>query len=87
MFHNSNVFGSSIIHISYTECTKIKKKNFGAKRLTKTYRRKNIIRWWHKKIHGHDDDDDDHHHHNDNDNDDDDDDNHNKYIEKVGTFE
>jgi len=25
-FHNSNVFGSCIIHILYTECAKIKKK-------------------------------------------------------------
>ena len=25
LFHNSNVFGSSIIHILYTECAKIKK--------------------------------------------------------------
>ena len=25
-FHNSNVFGSYIIHILYTECAKIKKK-------------------------------------------------------------
>ena len=26
LFHNSNVFGSCIIHISYIECAKIKKK-------------------------------------------------------------
>ena len=26
LFHNSNVFGSCIIHISYTGCAKIKKK-------------------------------------------------------------
>ena len=26
LFHNSNVFGSCIIHISYTGCDKIKKK-------------------------------------------------------------
>jgi len=33
LFHNSNVFSSCIIHISYTECAKIKKKNnYGAKR-------------------------------------------------------
>ena len=32
LFHNSNVFGSCIIHILYTGCAKIKK-NFGAKRL------------------------------------------------------
>ena len=31
--HNSNVFGSCIIHILYTECAKIKKNNSGAKRL------------------------------------------------------
>jgi len=34
LFHNSNVFGSCIIHILYTGCAKIKKKNnSGAKRL------------------------------------------------------
>jgi hypothetical protein len=34
LFHNSNVFGSCIIHILYTECAKIKKKNYsGAKKL------------------------------------------------------
>ena len=27
MFHNSNVFGSRIIHILYTGCAKIKKNN------------------------------------------------------------
>ena len=32
LFHNSNVFGSCIIHILYTRCAKIKKKS-GAKRL------------------------------------------------------
>jgi hypothetical protein len=32
LFHNSNIFGSYIIHILYTGCTKIKKKS-GAKRL------------------------------------------------------
>jgi len=26
LIHNSNVFGSCIIHILYTECAKIKKK-------------------------------------------------------------
>ena len=31
--HNSNLFGSCIIHILYTECAKIKKNNSGAKRL------------------------------------------------------
>jgi len=34
LFHNSNVFGSCIIHILYTECAKIKK-NYSAKRLMK----------------------------------------------------
>jgi len=33
LFHNSNVFGSCIIHILYTECAKIKRNNSGAKRL------------------------------------------------------
>jgi len=33
LFHNSNVFGSCIIHILYTECAKIKKNNSAAKRL------------------------------------------------------
>jgi len=32
LFHNSNVFGSRIIHILYTGCAKIKKKS-GAKKL------------------------------------------------------
>jgi len=32
-FHNSNVFGSCVIHILYTGCAKIKKNNSGAKRL------------------------------------------------------
>ena len=33
LFHNSNVFGSCIIHILYTGCAKIKKNNPGVKRL------------------------------------------------------
>ena len=34
LFHNSNVFGSCIIHILYTGCEKIKKKdNSGTKSL------------------------------------------------------
>jgi len=33
LFHNSNVFGSCVIHILYTECAKIKKNNSGAKSL------------------------------------------------------
>ena len=36
LFHNSNVFGSCIIHILYTGCAKIKKNNSAAKRLTRT---------------------------------------------------
>jgi len=35
LFHNSNLFGSCIIDILYTECAKIKKNNSGAKRLIK----------------------------------------------------
>jgi hypothetical protein len=33
LFHNSNVFGSCIIHILYTGCAKIKKNNSDAKSL------------------------------------------------------
>ena len=33
LFHNSNLFGSCIIHVLYTESAKIKKNNSGAKRL------------------------------------------------------
>jgi len=37
LFHNSNVFGSCIIHILYIGCAKIKKNNnSGAKRLIDT---------------------------------------------------
>ena len=32
-FHNANLFGSCIIHILYTGCAEIKKKNSGAKGL------------------------------------------------------
>ena len=31
LFHNSNVFGSYIIHILYTGCAKIKQKKSGPK--------------------------------------------------------
>ena len=31
--HDYNIFGSCVIHILYTGCAKIKKNNFGAKRL------------------------------------------------------
>jgi len=34
MFHNANLFGSYIIHILYTGCAEIKKKNSDAKGLT-----------------------------------------------------
>jgi len=37
LFHNSNVFGSCIIHILYTGCVKIKKNNSGAKRLSRSH--------------------------------------------------
>jgi hypothetical protein len=33
LFHNANLFGSCIIHISYTGCAKIKKNNSGVKGL------------------------------------------------------
>ena len=36
LFHNANLFGSCIIHILYTGCAKIKKKNSGAKGLMET---------------------------------------------------
>ena len=35
LFHNANLFGSCIIHILYTACAEIKKKNSGAKGLIK----------------------------------------------------
>jgi len=35
LLHNSNVFGSCIIHILYTGCAKIKKNNSGTKRLNR----------------------------------------------------
>ena len=41
LFHNSNLFGSCIIHILYTGCAKIKKNNSGAKRLNKHTRYSN----------------------------------------------
>ena len=37
LFHNSDVFGSCIIHILYTECAKIKKNNPVAKWLKSYY--------------------------------------------------
>ena len=36
LFHNPNLFGSCVIHILYTGCAKIKKKNSGAKGLIYT---------------------------------------------------
>jgi len=38
LFHNSNLFGSCIIHVLYTGCAKIKKNNSGAKRLMRQRR-------------------------------------------------
>ena len=43
LFHNSNVFGSCVIHILHTGCAKIKKNNSGAKRLI---RRSLFFRGW-----------------------------------------
>ena len=37
-FHNTNLFGSCIIHILYTGCATIKKNNSGAKSLIVVYR-------------------------------------------------
>ena len=42
LFHNSNVFGSCIIHILYIGRAKIKKNNYGAKRLSKILSRGQI---------------------------------------------
>jgi len=36
LFHNSNIFGSCVIHILYTGCAKILKNNSDAKRLNST---------------------------------------------------
>ena len=38
LFHNSNIFGSCIIHILCTGCAKIKKNNSGSKRLNVVFR-------------------------------------------------
>jgi hypothetical protein len=35
LFHNSNVFGSCVIHILYTGCAKIRKNNSGVKSLNR----------------------------------------------------
>ena len=44
LFHNSNLFGSCFIHILYTRCSKIKKKNnSGAERLKKPYAYKKAV--------------------------------------------
>ena len=42
LFHNSNIFGSCIIHILYTGCAKIKKNNSGAKRLSRLFTEKSL---------------------------------------------
>ena len=39
LFHNSNVFGSCIIHILYTGCAKIKKKQFRPQKFKGTFRK------------------------------------------------
>ena len=36
LFHNSNLFGSCVVHILYTGCAKTKKKSSGAKGLKVT---------------------------------------------------
>jgi len=56
LFHNSNVFGSRIIHFLYTECAKIKKNNSGAKRLTQILKKcnapeKEALAWLMRFIH------------------------------------
>ena len=43
LFHNSNVFGSCVIHILYIGRAKLKKNNSGAKRLIKD--RDKIVVW------------------------------------------
>ena len=58
MFHNANFFGSCIIHILYTECAEIKKKNnSGAKGLNKekpyisyAFSRTNLKKYTHKEV-------------------------------------
>ena len=45
LFHNANLFGSCIIHILYTECAKIKKKNYSvAKGLNSCKVPHNVVR-------------------------------------------
>ena len=51
LFHNSNLFGSCIIRILYTECAKIKKNNSGAKRLTYSWSSQIAdTRAWYKRV-------------------------------------
>ena len=51
LFHNSNVFGSCIIHILYTGCVKIKKKKFWRQKVNRwvsfnvTLARNNVAPW------------------------------------------
>ena len=47
LFHNSNLFGSCIIHILYAECAKIKKNNSGAKRLKYLVKFQNLVQLEH----------------------------------------
>jgi len=51
LFHNSNVFGSCIIHILYTVCAKIKKNNSGAKRLRYSWTEVHISRTYYWAVH------------------------------------
>ena len=44
LFHNSNVFGSCIIHILYTGCAKLKKNNSGSKKLKELHKKTRIGR-------------------------------------------
>ena len=46
LFHNSNLFGSCIIHNLYTEWAKIKKNNSGAKRLNCVIHKKRRVWSW-----------------------------------------
>ena len=43
LFHNSNAFGSCIIHILYTGCAKIKKKIIPAEKVNGTIKRLNKV--------------------------------------------
>ena len=51
LFHNANIFGSCVIHILYTVCAKIKKKNSGAKGLRKTFQVVSVLKKANVPIH------------------------------------